>query len=102
MRKAPPICFEKGVDILPIFRKLIKESSRVVIAMEAETEEEAEKGFEDYLRNPEVIKHIKQLLDMNREQSIESLHTFPNHESYNRAHIYTTDIDITKKEEKDG
>lgn len=102
MRKAPPICFEKGVESLAIFRKLIKESSRVVIAMEAETEEEAEKGFEDYIRDPEGIKRIRQLLDMNREHSIEALHTFPSYESYNRASIYTTDIDITKKEEKDG
>ncbi len=82
---------------MAIFRKLLKMESSIVISLNAETQEEADKTFEEYLSNQDRLRSFGEILADNAELSLVDLHTFPNEDAYNRACDRSIDVDITCK-----
>lgn len=86
--------------ILVIFRKLLKRESRVIVAIEADNVEEANKTFEEWYNNDNNIESTSQLLAEREKDSEDWLISFPNWESLNRSNFDCADFIIEKPDDE--
>lgn len=83
-----------------IYRKLLKRESRVIVAIEADNIEEANKTFEKWYSNDNNIEDASQLL-AERERDFElSQAPFPNWEAFNRSGVACADFIIEKPDDE--
>lgn len=83
-----------------IFRKLLKRNSSVIIGIEADNKQEANKIFEEWYNNDDNIENTSQLLSEREKDSEEWLISFPNWETYNRSGFDCADFIIEKKDDE--
>lgn len=86
---------------MAIYRKMVTRSSRATIAIEADSKEEADLIYGDWLDegNDENYEELSQMLNERSTDSDEWLIDFPNVEAYNRAPVMD-DFVIFKEDTK--
>ena len=91
---------------MPIYRKLVREVSKAVIAVKADTKEEANKLLEDFLSNSDeryYSKHDEYRDFMNSQcnEDVIDLLTFENEDDYNRYASTEADFWLGDEPKKD-
>lgn len=83
-----------------IFRKIIKRESRVIVAIEADNVNEANKTFEEWYNNDDNIESTSQLLAEREKESEVWVTAFPNWEELNRSGVACADFIIKKPDDE--
>lgn len=83
-----------------IFRKLLKRESRVIVAVEADNFEEANKTFQEWYNNDDNIESVSELLSERERDLEEWACPFPNWEAFNRSGVACADFIYRKPDDE--
>ena len=89
---------------MPIFRKLVKEVSKAIFAIEAKTQKEADEKFEKFLSGEDDENKYYEYRDFMNSQcneEVTDLMTFQNEDDYNRYAPSGADFWLKVEEKKD-